>query len=74
MKENQFAPLTDEMFDLFISCIKSGFTEPQAFELTKAYCSVAFVNQALNINRVSKRELADRLRKRNEIIKEKINT
>ena len=46
---NKFAGLTDEMFELFISCIKSGFTEQQAFELTKSYCSVAFVGQAIEL-------------------------
>lgn len=59
MSENRFTGLTDEMFELFISCIKSGFTEPQAFDLTKAYCSVAFVNQAINL----KNEEIDRYRK-----------
>lgn len=75
MKDNKFTPLTDEMYDLFLACLKSGFTDEQAFELTKSYCSVAFVNQALVIKEqenarysryVSKREALNRYKNKTE--------
>lgn len=45
--EKYFAPLTDEMYYLYRSCINSGFDYKQAFELTKTYCTVAFANQSI---------------------------
>ena len=50
MRINQFTTLTDEMHELFESCKTSGFTEEQAFELTKTYCSVAFANQSIRMS------------------------
>lgn len=47
---NQFKSLTDEMYKLYESCRESGFDSSQAFELTKTYCSVAFVNNAIEAN------------------------
>lgn len=35
MKDNKFTSLTDDLHELFLACIKSGFTDEQAFELTK---------------------------------------
>lgn len=35
MKDNRFTTLTDDLYELFLACIKSGFTDEQAFELTK---------------------------------------
>ena len=35
MKDNKFTALTDYSYELFLACIKSGFTDEQAFELTK---------------------------------------
>lgn len=48
MENNRFKALTDEMRELYWSCRDSGFTETQAFELTKTYCSIAFVNHAIS--------------------------
>ena len=36
MKDNKFTALTDDLYELFLACIKSGFTDEQAFELIKA--------------------------------------
>lgn len=68
MKDNKFTPLTDEMYDLFLACLKSGFTDEQAFELTKSYCSVAFVNQALVIKE-KENERYQKFLSRKEILK-----
>lgn len=46
--ENRFKPLAGDMYELFEACRDAGFDSMQAFELTKTYCSVAFVNQALD--------------------------
>ena len=35
MKDNRFTSMTDDLHELFLACIKSGFTDEQAFELTK---------------------------------------
>ena len=35
MKDNRFTSLTDDLYELFLACIKSGFTDEQPFELTK---------------------------------------
>ena len=35
MKDNKFTALTDYLHELFLACLKSGFTDEQAFELTK---------------------------------------
>ena len=66
MEDNMFNTLAAEMRLLFEALRYSGFTEQQAFELTKTYCSVAFVNQAIKENeysRRSKREISDLMRK-----------
>lgn len=55
MQENIFNPMAVEMRLLFEALHDSGFTEQQAFELTKTYCSIAFVNQALSDGRYSYR-------------------
>ena len=57
--ENIFDPLASEMHNLFESCKKTGFTDEQAFELTKAYCSVAFINQSIEL----RQKEYDRIRK-----------
>lgn len=65
MQENIFNPMAVEMRLLFEALHDSGFTEQQAFELTKTYCSVAFVNQAFETSRYgrrSKQEIAEQLR------------
>ena len=77
-KENAYLPLTDDMYRLFDACQKSGFNEQQAFELTKTYCSVAFVNQALSIvngerKSMSKSERYELLRKTNAERKSKLD-
>lgn len=73
MEHNEFKQLTDSMFTLYMSLKESGFDDHQAFELTKTYCSVAFVDNAIRMERErykkSRRELIDRmneLRARNE--------
>lgn len=38
-RENHYKLVTDEYFKLFEAFKASGFTEEQAFELTKAYCT-----------------------------------
>lgn len=48
-RENIFDPLATEMHTLFESCKKTCFIDEQAFELTKTYCSVAFINQSINL-------------------------
>lgn len=48
MKDNRFTTLTDDLYELFLVCLKSGFTDEQEFELTKFCCSVAVINQLLN--------------------------
>lgn len=55
MQENMFNQLAVEMRLLFEALHDSGFTEQQAFELTKTYCSIAFVNQALGGSRYGRR-------------------
>lgn len=66
MQENIFNPMAVEMRLLFEALHDCGFTESQAFELTKTYCSIAFVNQALSdrqYGRRSKQEVTDLMRK-----------
>lgn len=66
MQENIFNPMAVEMRLLFEALHDSGFTEQQAFELTKTYCSIAFVNQALSDSRYSRRskqEITEQFRK-----------
>lgn len=68
MQENIFNPLALELRMLFEACHDSGFTEQQAFELTKTYCSIAFVNQAVQTSQYehryrSKRELTEQFAK-----------
>ena len=66
MQENMFNPLAAEMRLLFEALHDSGFTEQEAFELTKTYCSIAFANQALSDSRYSRRskaELTETMRK-----------
>lgn len=66
MQENMFNQLAVEMRLLFEALHDSGFTEQQAFELTKTYCSVAFANQAMQTTyerRKSKSELNELMRK-----------
>lgn len=48
--ENCFKPLAGNIYELFEACRDAGFDNMQAFELTKTYCSVAFVNLALARN------------------------
>ena len=36
MKDNRFTSLTDYLYELFLACLESGFTDEQAFELIKA--------------------------------------
>lgn len=35
MEYNRFTALTDDLYELFLACLKSGFTDEQAFELIK---------------------------------------
>lgn len=66
MQENMFNQLAVEMRLLFEALHDSGFTEQQAFELTKTYCSVAFANQAMQTtygHRRSKQEVTELMRK-----------
>lgn len=35
MEDNRFTAMTDDLYELFRACLKSGFTDEQAFELTK---------------------------------------
>lgn len=66
MQENIFNPMAVEMRLLYEALHDSGFTEQQAFELTKTYCSIAFVNQALSDSRYgrrSKQEITEQLRR-----------
>jgi hypothetical protein len=65
MQENMFNPMAVEMRLLFEALHDSGFTEQQAFELTKTYCSVVFVNHALResqYGRRSKQEITKQMR------------
>lgn len=66
MQENIFNPMAVEMRLLFEALHDSGFTEQQAFELTKTYCSVAFANQAAQTTygyRRSKQETTELMRR-----------
>lgn len=42
----KFEHLTDEVFELFTSFKKSGFSEEAAFTLTKGYMGIAFEHNA----------------------------
>lgn len=66
MQENMFNPTAVEIRLLFEALHDSGFTEQQAFELTKTYCSVAFANRAVQTTygrHRSKQEITDLMRK-----------
>ena len=45
--QNPFAPMAEQMFQLYTALLHAGFTDERAFELSKTYCSVAFMNQYL---------------------------
>lgn len=65
MDDNKFKCLTDEIYELYRSFVDSGFSLDKAFELTKTYCSIAFVNQSIMLtqqecSRKSRREILNR--------------
>ena len=74
-----FKSLTDSMYQLYMSLRDSGFTDSQAFEMAKQYCSVAFADQAIknyyhyNHPRTNKAEALKRLRESISRIKEEKN-
>lgn len=68
MADNIFKHLTDEMYALYQSCKESGFGPGQAFELTKTYCSVAFVNQSIRLADKSRNDRSAILRRYRENI------
>lgn len=59
MQENMFNPLAIEMRLLYEALHDSGFNEEWAFELTKTYCSVAFVNHVVQTGYERRRTKAD---------------
>lgn len=73
--ESKFKYLADEMYDLYLALIDSGFDDHRAFELTKTYCTVAFANNALSKNakdrqREASWEALRRYRKRKAVMAE----
>lgn len=64
---NEFTPLAKSMHDLYLALWDSGFNTNQSFELTKEYCSVAFMNEFLRLkyekNTRSKEEVVEQFRK-----------
>lgn len=71
---NEFTPLAESMNRLYTALLESGFDRDQAFELTKSYCSVAFMNEALRLKyeppRRTKREITEQFRKQVAKMKE----
>lgn len=67
MPENSYTPLTDDMYKLFESLKASGFTEGQAFELTKTYCTVAFANQAVRMKYLYEERMQKAMRRSNNL-------
>lgn len=60
MSKNRFEELTDEMFEFYISCRKSGFSEEQSTALTEKVYAVTLSIRQLQDNRLSKRDIMRR--------------
>ena len=64
---NIYKEITDEYFKLYQSFIESGFSEEQAFELTKEYCRSTVANNMVNYGKRYETRYFNK-----EVIKERI--